>query len=76
VPACQKPFTLVQELILDGQASTRTALRDQTSLTIGGALTYQACDDRLCYDAVSLPLSWTVRLKPIVTQPTARPATK
>jgi peroxiredoxin len=76
VPTYQKPFTIVQDLILDGQASTRTALRDQTSLTIGGALTYQACDDRLCYDSVSLPLSWTVGLKPILTQPTARPATK
>jgi peroxiredoxin len=76
VATYQKPFTLVQEMVLDGQASTRTALRDQTSLTIGGALMYQACDDRLCYDPVSLPLSWTVGLKPIVTQPTARPATK
>jgi hypothetical protein len=62
--------------VLDGQASTRNALKDQASLTIGGALTYQACDDRLCYDPVTLPLSWTVGLKPIVTQATARPATK
>jgi len=76
VPTYQKPFTIVQELVLDGQASTRTALRDETSLTIGGALTYQACDDRLCYNPVSLPLSWTVGLKPILTQPTVRPATK
>ncbi len=76
VPAYQKPFTLVQEVVLDGQASTRNALKDQASLTIGGALTYQACDDRLCYDPVTLPLSWTVGLKPIVTQATARPATK
>jgi peroxiredoxin len=76
VPTYQKPFTLVQGIVLDGQASTRTALRDQTSLTIGGALTYQACDDRLCYDPVTLPLSWTVGLKPIVTEATARPATK
>jgi hypothetical protein len=36
--------------VLDGQASTRTALSGQTSMTIGGALTYQACDDRLCYN--------------------------
>lgn len=76
VPTYQKAFTLVQDIVLDGQASTRTALRDQKSLTIGGALTYQACDDRLCYDPVTLPLSWTVGLKPIVTEATARPATK
>jgi peroxiredoxin len=76
VPTYRKPFTLVQDVVVDGQQSTRTALRDQTSLTIGGALTYQACDDRLCYDPVTVPLSWTVGLKPIVTEPTARPATK
>jgi peroxiredoxin len=76
VPTYQKPFTISQDLVLDGQASTRTALSGQTSMTIGGALTYQACDDRLCYNPVTLPLSWTVGLKPIVTQATVRPATK
>jgi peroxiredoxin len=76
VPTYQKPFTLTQQIVLDGQASTRTALNGQTSLTIGGALTYQACDDRLCFDPVTLPLSWTVGLKPMVTQATVRPATK
>jgi peroxiredoxin len=76
VPTYQKAFTISQDVVLDGQASTRTALSGQTSMTIGGALTYQACDDRLCYDPVTLPLSWTVALKPIVTQATVRPATK
>jgi peroxiredoxin len=76
VPTYQKPFTISQEVVLDGQASTRTALGGQSSLTISGTLNYQACDDRLCYDPVSLPLTWTVGLKPIVTEATARPATK
>ena len=76
VPTFQKPFTISQDIVLDGQASTRTALAKQTSMTIGGVLTYQACDDRLCYDAVTVPLSWTVGLKPIVTQATVRPATR
>ena len=72
VPTYQKPFTLSQEVVLD--ASARTTLKDQTSLTLGGALSYQACDDRLCYDPVALPLSWTVDLKPIIAEPTVRPA--
>src|SRR5262245_9100636 len=76
VPTYQKAFTISQDIVLDGQASTRTALAKQTSMTIGGVLTYQACDDRLCYDQVTLPLSWTVGLKPIVTQATVRPATR
>jgi peroxiredoxin len=76
VPTFQKPFTISQDIVLDGQASTRTALAKQTSMTIGGVLTYQACDDRLCYDQVTLPLSWTVGLKPIITEATVRPATR
>jgi peroxiredoxin len=76
VPTYQKAFTITQDIVLDGQASTRTALAKQTSVTIGGVLTYQACDDRLCYDQVTLPLSWTVGLKPIVTEATVRPATR
>ena len=76
VPTYQKAFTITQDVMLDGQASARAALAKQTSMTIGGALTYQACDDRLCYDQVTLPLSWTVGLKPIVTQATVDPATK
>ena len=76
VPTYQKPFTISQDLVLDGQASTRTALAKQKSMTVGGVLTYQACDDRLCYDAVTVPLSWTVGLKPIVNQATVVPATK
>lgn len=70
VPTYQKPFTITQEVVLDGQASTRTALNGQSALTVSGVLNYQACDDRLCYDPVSLPLTWTVGLRPIVTQPT------
>ncbi len=74
VPVYQKPFTLVQEFVLDGQGSAREALRDHTTLMIAGTLEYQACDDRLCYNPVSVPLSWTVGLKPIITQQTIKPA--
>ena len=76
IPTYQKPFTIRQDIVIDGSAAARTALANQTSMTIGGALSYQACDDRLCYDPVTLPLSWTVGLKPIVTQATIRPATQ
>jgi hypothetical protein len=76
VPTYQKAFTITQDVVLDGSAAARTALAKQTAMTIGGVLSYQACDDRLCYDPVTLPLSWTVGLKPIVTQQTVRPATK
>jgi peroxiredoxin len=76
VPTYQKAFTITQDVVLDGSAAARTALAKQAAMTIGGALSYQACDDRLCYDPVTLPLSWSVNLKLIVTQPTVKAATK
>lgn len=32
-------------------------------LTITGTLTYQACDDRVCYLPESIPLEWTIPVK-------------
>jgi peroxiredoxin len=63
VPVYMKPFTLVQEVVLDGGLEAQKALRGQESLTVNGTLEYQACDDKLCYNPVAVPLSWTVQLK-------------
>lgn len=71
VPVYQRPFTLVQELVLEGDLKSQGAYRGQENLTIRGTLEYQACDDRICYNPVSLPLSWTVGLRSLVMQ---RPA--
>lgn len=68
VPVYLKPFTLVQEVILEGQPEAQAAFRGKDSLTLTGTLDYQACDDTLCFNPVSVPLSWTVALRPLVTQ--------
>lgn len=68
VPVFQKPFTLVQEIILEGQPAAQAAFKGKDSLTLNGTLEYQACDDKLCFNPVSIPLSWTVSLRPIVFQ--------
>ena len=65
VPVYRKPFTLVQDVVLDGDPKAQSALRGQEFLTISGTLEYQACDDKLCYNPVSVPLSWTLQLKTI-----------
>jgi peroxiredoxin len=68
VPVYQKPFTLVQEVLLEGDPKAQAGYRGKESLTINGALEYQTCDDKICYNPVSLPLSWTVNLRPLVVQ--------
>ena len=66
VPVFQEPFTLVQEMTLNGSIQAQQALRGQESLTITGTLEYQACDAAICYNPVSVPLRWTVALRPVV----------
>jgi peroxiredoxin len=68
VPVYQKPFTLVQEVVLEGTPQAQTALRGKDSLTLSGTLEYQACDDAICYNPTSVPLSWTLTLRPLVIE--------
>jgi hypothetical protein len=74
VPVFTKPFTLVQELILEGHPEAQAALRGKESLTLAGTLDYQACDDKVCFNPTSIPLTWTLSLRPLIRErPTASP---
>jgi peroxiredoxin len=73
VPVYQKPFTLVQEIILEGTPQAQAAFRGKSSLTISGTLEYQACDDKICYNPASVPVSWTINLRPLVRTTPQRP---
>jgi peroxiredoxin len=68
VPVYQKPFTLVKEIVLEGQPPAQAAFKGRDSLTLSGTLEYQACDDKVCFNPASIPLSWTVSLRPLVLQ--------
>ena len=62
VPVYQRPFTLLQEAVVAGTPETEEALAQLDALTLSGTLDYQACDDRLCFTPVSVPLSFTLDL--------------
>jgi DsbC/DsbD-like thiol-disulfide interchange protein len=64
VPVYQTPFQIVQDLMIDASAKGKAALAGLSSLTIKGVLEYQACDDKICFRAQSVPLSWEVKLGP------------
>ena len=34
-------------------------------MKIAGTLDYQACDDKVCFNPQSVPLRWTIGLKPL-----------
>lgn len=66
VAVYQKPFTLMQDVVIEWDEEARAALRDVERVRLTGTLDYQACDDKICFNPVSVPLSWTLSLRPLV----------
>jgi peroxiredoxin len=59
----QRPFRIVQDLVIDASPQAEAALKSATSLTIKGTLNYQACDARVCFAPQTVPLTWSVNLR-------------
>ena len=65
VPVYQRPFRIVQDVMLDPSRDGSAALKDITTFTIAGTFDYQACDDTVCFAPQSIPLSWSIAVKPL-----------
>jgi hypothetical protein len=57
VPVFQVPFRLEQTVTLSA------SLKAGDKVTVAGILNYQACDDVVCFNPVSAPVTWTVTVK-------------
>lgn len=68
VPVFQTPFRLTQAMAVSAAREHRAALADIESVTITGTLDYQACDDRICFNPQSVPVSYTVTLRQLDTE--------
>jgi peroxiredoxin len=66
VPVFRKPFRVVREVVVKGDAQAQAALRGREAITIDATLEYQACDDAVCFNPVSLPLTWTLQLRSLI----------
>jgi|SRR5688572_28725834 len=55
IPMYSKTFRIVQT------ATLKAAPKAGETITIAGVLSYQACDDTMCYAPASAPVSWTVK---------------
>jgi len=69
VPVYLKPFRLVQDVTILATPEVQKMLANETTLTIGGRLNYQACDDKVCYPPQSVPLKWSLSLKQLDRRP-------
>ena len=65
VAVYQRPFRITQEVMVDFSRQGQAALKDATKVTMNGTLGYQACDDKDCFNPQTVPLSWTVNLRPL-----------
>ena len=67
VPVYQQPFRLVQEVTIPMSEETAgLASTPGATLTVEGALEYQACDDEVCYIPAEVPLTWELAWRPLV----------
>jgi thioredoxin:protein disulfide reductase len=57
VPVFQKPFTLTQDVMVDKSA------KPGSTVFVAGTVSYQACDDRVCFPPESAPVSWTIAVR-------------
>ena len=57
IPEYTKTFRIAQPVTLG------PAVRSRQDLTISGVLSYQACDDKLCYPPATASVTWTVNVK-------------
>jgi AhpC/TSA family/Disulphide bond corrector protein DsbC len=63
----QRPFRLIQDVTLAVTPATRAlASEPDARIRLEGRLEYQACDDKVCYPPQSVPVSWTIGLRPLL----------
>lgn len=57
IPEYVKPFRITLPITLSGK------IKSGESLTISGALTYQACDDKMCFAPSLAPVTWVIKTR-------------
>ncbi len=57
VPVYQKQFRITQDI------SLAKSVAAGSTVTVAGTLSFQACDDKVCYAPESVPVSWAVQVK-------------
>jgi peroxiredoxin len=66
VPVFEGHVRLLRDLTLAGGKEMAALLRSaDPTLTIRGSLEYQVCSDRVCYPPRTLPMSWTLKARPL-----------
>lgn len=65
VPVYEDEFRLVREVTIGSDKAVAAMLDRQGDLTIAGTFRYQACDDQKCFLPETVPLRWTIHIRPL-----------
>jgi hypothetical protein len=68
VPVFTNQFRVTRDIVFGPDAKLKSLVNEKGEITISGTLKYQACDDRMCYIPVSVPLEWTFKYQPLDRQ--------
>lgn len=69
VPVFEGGFRITQDVTVTTADDFVRSLGSQgKTLTLGGALRYQACDKTVCYPPASLPVKWQLKILPLDRQ--------
>lgn len=69
VEVFMKPFAITQDVTLLATPAAQKLLSAMTKVTVTGALEYQACDDKVCYNPARVPIQFDVALKVLDRRP-------
>jgi hypothetical protein len=64
-----KPFRLRRDVTLLATQEAQKLLGAMRAVTLTGALEYQACDDKICFNPTRVPISFTIALKTLDRRP-------
>jgi hypothetical protein len=64
-----RPFRLTRDITLLATQEAQKQLGALSSVTVTGALEYQACDDAICFNPAKVPIAFTLSLRPLDRRP-------
>jgi hypothetical protein len=64
-----KPFRLRRDVTLLATQEAQKLLGAMTTVTLTGALEYQACDEKVCFNPTRVPISFALSLKGLERRP-------
>ena len=72
VPVFEGKFRIAQDVVVsfdkDFSQAVAAGPASGTPLNVDGNLRYQACDSKICYPPVSVPVSWQITVVPLNTE--------